>query len=133
VSILVDSNILIDIWSDNATWGERSRIAVTAMRRSGQLVINGLIYAEVSVGFASRHRLDEELGDLGIPLVEIPREALFRAGKAFRDYRRRAGTRDSILPDFVIGAHAEVEALPVLTRDPRRYRTYFPAVRLIEP
>ena len=106
------------------------------MRRQSllhELAINPIIYAEISVSFASSTALDEKLAHLGVIVVGIPRRAAFRAGKAYAQYRRQSGTKSDVLSDFFIGAHAAVLGCPLLTRDTRRYSTYFPSVRLIAP
>jgi predicted nucleic acid-binding protein len=97
------------------------------------LLINDVIYAETSVGFRNVGDFDAALAELGVAVMPIPRLALFLAGKAFTQYRRAGGTRTGVLPDFFIGAHATVEGIPLLTRDARRYRHYFPTVQLIAP
>lgn len=99
----------------------------------GPLVINDVIYAEVSVRFKTIDALEAALAGLGVRLAPIPRAALFLAAKAFRLYRTRGGTRTGVLPDFFIGAHASVQGCALLTRDAERYRRYFPAIRLIVP
>ncbi len=105
------------------------------MRRrfQGPVLINAVIYAEFSIGYAHIEDIDKVLVDVDLQLAETPRPALFLAGKAFQRYRARGGTRTSVLPDFFIGAHAAVARFHLLTRDPRRYRAYFPGVELIAP
>jgi predicted nucleic acid-binding protein len=100
---------------------------------SHRLFINPIIYAEVSIGFERIEEIESALGSAGFVWIDIPKEALFLAGKAFLKYRKRRGSRRSPLPDFFIGAHAAVMELALLTRDARRYRFYFPSVRLISP
>lgn len=131
--ILVDSDILIDILENSPVWGSWSAARLIAVGADETVAINPVVYAELSVGFDSQTSLDRWLDRLEIVLVETPRAALFRAGRAFLAYRRSGGTRSSLLPDILIGAHAEVAGVAILTRDTRRYRTYFPAVRLIAP
>ena len=129
---LVDTNIFLDLLKGDA-WAQWSFGALTEARSQGRLLIVDVVYSELSVGFARREDLDAFLVDAG-PLVQpLSRPALFLAGKAFQTYRQRGGTRTGVLPDFFIGAHAQVEGLPLLTRDPRHYRTYFPDVDLIAP
>jgi predicted nucleic acid-binding protein len=130
---LVDSNVLIDIWTDDPQWYDWSLIPLNEAERSGPLLINDVIYAESSVGFLDREDLDAALLKARVAVASMPRLALFHAGKAFTEYRRRGGVRTGVLPDFFIGAHAMVEHLPVLTRDVRRYRHYFPSEELIAP
>jgi predicted nucleic acid-binding protein len=130
---LVDSNVLLDVVTDGQLWGDWSQEQLEHAAGEGPLFINDVIYAEVSARYASVEDVEAMLLDLGIDLVPIPREALFLAGRAYLQYRAAGGPRTSILPDFFIGAHAAVEQLPLLTRDVRRYRTYFPTVNLIAP
>ena len=96
-------------------------------------MINDMVYAEISIGFAQQSDLDESLEATGIELVPIARGALFRAGKTFQAYRRNAGTRETILPDFIIGAHAVTLSIPLITRDRCRFRTYFPELHIVSP
>lgn len=131
--LLVDTNILVDVWQDDPDWADWSINQLRAQSRVHELAINPIIYAEVSLSYASMETLDERMDDLRLVLHELTRPALFLAGKAFLKYRRAGGKRDSVLPDFFIGAHAAVLGCAVLTRDPRRYRSYFPSVRLLSP
>lgn len=131
--VLVDSNVILDVAFDDPNWGEWSRAKLAHAADSVTIVINPIIYAEVSIGFAHIADLDAALpGDI-FTREHLPYEAGFVAGKAFRDYRRRGGARHSPLPDFYIGAHAAVMQYRLLTRDPARYRGYFPTVALITP
>jgi hypothetical protein len=130
---LVDSNVLLDVVTDGQVWGDWSQEQLERAAARGPLVVNDVIYAEVSTRFASVESIEATLLDLKIDLVSIPREALFLAGKAYLQYRAAGGVRTSVLPDFFVGAHAAVEQLPLLTRDVRRYRSYFPTVDLIAP
>jgi predicted nucleic acid-binding protein len=130
---LVDSNVLIDIFSGDRAWANWSSRALAELGSEGLLVINPLIYAEVSHRYSSRELLDEELPEDTFLRENVPWPAAFLAGKAFADYRLRGGQRRSPLPDFFIGAHAAVAGLRLLTRDASRYRTYFPTVELIAP
>ncbi len=130
---LVDTNILLDLVTDDPTWADWSIRQLDAAAVNGSLVINPVIYAELSVRFERIEDLDEVLAEAGVTIEEIPRAALFLAGKVFRRYRAAGGSRTGVLPDFFIGAHAAVSKLPLLTRDIRRYRTYFPTVNLIAP
>jgi predicted nucleic acid-binding protein len=131
--ILLDSNILIDVWNANPAWLAWSLGQMRAQSQLHELAINPIVYSEVSVSFTTSKMLDERLSDLAIDVLDIPRKAAFLAGKAFMVYRSRGGTKTSVLPDFFIGAHAAVLDCAVLTRDTRRYASYFPAVRLICP
>lgn len=130
---LVDSNVLIDIWTDDPQWYDWSLTRLNEAGRSGPLLINDVIYAESSVGFLNSEDFDVALVKAKVTVAPMPLLALFQAGKAFTEYRRRGGIRTGVLPDFFIGAHALVERLPVLTRDERRFRQYFPSVELIAP
>lgn len=131
--ILVDTNVLLDVVSDDRIWADWSQRQMEAASLVQQLAVNSVIYAELSFGFTRIEEVDAVLADARIRLIDIPREALFLAGKAFRLYRRRGGLKTGVLPDFFIGAHAAVEQLPLLTRDPMRFRAHFPTVRLIAP
>jgi predicted nucleic acid-binding protein len=130
---LVDSNVLIDIFGRNPQWWPWSLARVQDAVRVGPLLINHIVYAETSIRFDSIDEFDAALAAFGATLAPMPRMALFVAGKAFAQYRGIGGLRPGVLPDFFIGAHAMVERLPLLTRDTRRYRHYFPTVQLIAP
>jgi predicted nucleic acid-binding protein len=132
-AVLVDSNVLIDIITDDPTWGGWSSHSLIEVADESVLVINALIYAEVSIGFDAIELLEEALPRDLYRREHLPFEAAFLAGKAFRRYRAAGGTRRSPLPDFYIGAHAAVAGHRLLTRDAARYRTYFPGLRLIAP
>ena len=129
----VDSNVLIDILSRDPKWSDWSYRTLARRSGSGPLLINEVIYAEISIDVASRAEMDSIVESLEVTMARIPKEALFVAGKAYLKYRRAGGIRTGVLPDFFIGAHAQVTGVPVLTRDPRRYRAYFPKVELIAP
>ena len=129
---LVDSNVLLDIFTQTPGWWEWSLAQLEGAALQGPLLINDVIFAETSIRFPKMEGFEKALSDAGITVVPIPRMALFLAGKASVQYRN-AGGAGSVLPDFFIGAHATVEQLPLLTRDTRRYRTCFPAVTLIAP
>lgn len=131
--MLVDTNVLIDVFEDDSDWANWSLSQLQSQSRIHRLVINPVIYAEVSLAFSTVEALDAVLDGMELPLLEIPRPALFLAGKAFAQYRRRGGVKNNVLGDFFIGAHAAVSGLPVLTRDARRYRQYFPMVQLVCP
>jgi predicted nucleic acid-binding protein len=130
---LIDSNILLDVATNDPTWSEWSSQALGAAANESQLAINALIYAEVSIGYGRVEELEQAIPSTTFRREPLPYEAAFLAGKAFLQYRRRGGLRTSPLPDFYIGAHAAVSDFRILTRDPRRYRTYFPTVDLIAP
>jgi predicted nucleic acid-binding protein len=130
---LVDSNVLLDLATDDENWADWSQVQLEQAASAGPLFINNVIYAEVSIRYGTVEAVDATLRDLRIEVVEIPRAALFLAGKAYLQYRAARGTRTRVLSDFFIGAHAAVEQLPLLTRDTRPYRAYFPTVTLIAP
>lgn len=131
--LLVDSNILLDIFEDDQVWAEWSESMLEHHSATHMLCINPIIYAEVSVGFQRIEELEKAIAACGVRLLQIPKEALFLAAKVFVEYRRRKGIRLSPLPDFFIGAHAAVEGIELLTRDTARYRSYFPTVTLVSP
>lgn len=131
--VLVDTNVLLDVLEDDARWASWSQEQLESVALADQLMINAVIYAELSVAFARIEELEEVIAQAALSVEAIPREALFLAGKAFLNYRRRRGGKDGVLPDFFIGAHAAVVGCALLTRDVGRYRTYFPSVRLISP
>jgi predicted nucleic acid-binding protein len=131
--ILVDTNILIDIASGDENWAEWSINALADAMSRGPLAINAIIYSEFSLGFSTEAACDAEIARFHLLFLDLPRAAGFRAGRAFRDYRRRGGARSSALPHFFIGAQASVLGVPILTRDLGRYRTYFPEVELVAP
>lgn len=132
-TFLVDSNVIIDIATVDPRWFDWSSAALARAADEGRLAINPLIYAEVSAGYERIEDLDEVLPGEVFHRLPLPWEAGFLAGRCFVEYRDRGGTRRAPLPDFYIGAHAAVEGLALLTRDARRYRTYFPRVELIAP
>ncbi|MFN3548335.1 MAG: type II toxin-antitoxin system VapC family toxin [Mesorhizobium sp.] len=131
--MLVDSNVLLDLITGDPVWAEWSVDRLDVAARSGPLVINDVIFAELSVRYARIEALELFLSEAGLELVPIPRPALFLAAKAFQNYRKAGGQRSGVLPDFFIGAHAAVSNITLLTRDARRYRTYFPTVKLVAP
>lgn len=130
---LVDSNVLLDVVTEDATWLHWSVDALVRAADRGPLFVNPVIYAEVSIGFSDVEALDEALPASELRRVPVPWAAAFLAGKVFVSYRRNGGVRSGVLPDFFIGAHAAVAGLELLTRDVGRYRTYFPTVRLVAP
>lgn len=131
--ILVDSNVLLDILLDDPEWASWSQSQLDLWARRGPLLVNPMVYAELAAGFDSVRALDDTLDEAGLEFEEIPRDALFLAAKAHVLYRRRGGRRKGVLADFFVGAHAAVRRLPLLTRDIRRYRSYFPTVTLVGP
>lgn len=131
--ILVDSNVIIDVMSEDATWSAWSIAALEEAADGDEIAINPIIFAELAFGFETMAALDLALGEGDFRRLPLPYEAGFVAGRAFVEYRRRGGVRSSPLPDFYIGAHAAIQGLRLLTRDPRRYQSYFPGVQLIAP
>jgi predicted nucleic acid-binding protein len=130
---LVDTNVILDVMRNDTQWGQWSLLELKAARSAGPLLINDVIYAELSVRFETIDELDSAVTGFGFSVKPIPRSALFLAGKAFRQYRLRGGVRTGVLPDFFIGAQAAEQGYTLLTRDASRYRTYFPKLRLIAP
>lgn len=131
--MLVDTNVLVDVLQNDPDWVDWSIAQLRAQSQIHRLIVNPIIYAELSLTFSSVEALDRVLADMVLPVVEVPKPALFLAGKAFVQYRRRGGQKSNVLTDFFIGAHAAVARLPVLTRDAQRYQSYFPSVRLVTP
>jgi predicted nucleic acid-binding protein len=131
--ILVDANVLLDLVTNDPNWAQWSQERLDEEALAGPVLINDVVYAEMSVRYDRIERLEEFLSETEIEIASTPRAALFRAGKAFLQYRANGGVRTGVLPDFFIGAHAEVEGLRLLTRDPSCYRTYFPSVGLVAP
>lgn len=132
-AVLVDSSVVLDLFTGDSAFYQASLDALIQWGSTHQLVINRIVYAEVSVGFTRIEALDAAIAGAGFLTRTIPRQALFLAGKAFVFYRRRGGTRTAPLPDFFIGAHAAVERLPLIIRDDSRVRTAFPTVQLVVP
>ena len=131
--LLVDTNVLVDVLEDDPQWADWSIGQLRAQSKIHRLAINPIIYAELSLTFLTVEALDETIANLGLVMIEMPRPALFLAGKAFVRYRRQGGTKSNVLGDFFIGAHAAVSGHAVLTRDTRRYASYFPSVVLVAP
>lgn len=130
---LVDTNVLLDVLTEDPVWSGWSSEALVAAAESGPLWINPIVYAEVSVRFSRIEDLEDSLPPNDYRRAQLPWEAAFLAGKAFVQYRRNGGTRTSTLPDFYIGAHAAIADVALLTRDSSRYGIYFPTVRLVSP
>jgi predicted nucleic acid-binding protein len=131
--LLVDTNVLVDVFEDDPVWADWSERQLRAQSQVHELSINPVIYAEVSLVFDSVRSVDDAVAGLGLKFQEIPRAALFLAGRAYARYRRSGGTKANVLSDFFIGAHAAVLGCAILTRDGRRYRNHFPRVALVEP
>jgi len=131
--MLVDTNILVDVLEADPDWADWSIAQLRAQSKVHRLVINPIIYSELSMTFSTFEALDAAVDQMQLQIVEMPRQALFLAGKAIVNYRRQGGLKSNVLSDFFIGAHAAVSRLPLLTRDVRRYKSYFPSVKLIVP
>jgi len=131
--LLIDTNVLVDVLEDDPDWVDWSVRQLRAQSQVHELLINPVIYSELSLAFDSVEALDDAVEGLGLSLQELPRAALFLAGRAFVKYRRAGGGKNNVLADFFIGAHAAVLDCPILTRDARRYRSYFPTVSLLTP
>jgi predicted nucleic acid-binding protein len=130
---LVDTNIFIDLLTRNPDWFEASRLALQRRMALGAILIVDAVFAELSAGFASETDCSDFLDALAVEHSAMSRQALWRAGQAFRDYRRQGGSKTNVLADFFIGAQAETLRVPLLTRDAGRYRSYFPKVAVLGP
>jgi hypothetical protein len=133
LTVLVDTNVLLDVATEDAQWFAWSAARLRAVADGEGLALNPIIYAELSVHYETVEALEEALSGHAFARLALPWEAAFVAGKAYRRYRRKGGAKRSPLPDFYIGAHAAVAGLSLLTRDARRYRDYFPKLKLIAP
>lgn len=131
--VLVDTNVLVDVLQDDPQWADWSIRQLRAQSQIHELAINPVIYAELSISFSSLEALERTVATLALRLQDIPRAALFLAGKAHLQYRQRGGAKAQVLPDFFIGAHAAVEGWPLLTRDAGRLQTYFPSLVVLAP
>lgn len=131
--ILVDTNIILDVLTADLQWRPWSAEQIKIARSHGDIAVNPVVFAELCVRSSDIRTVKETLEDFGLVYLDIPRPALFLAAKAFAAYRDRGGPRQSVLPDFFVGAHALAEDMPLLTRDPRRYRTAFPTLAIIAP
>lgn len=131
--VLVDTNVLLDVFENDAKWALWSQDQLDAAAATDMIAINPIIYSELSMAFARIEELDTVIEEASLNIETIPKEALFLAGKVFLTYRKSQGTKHNVLPDLFIGAHAAVMQWPILTRDVGRYRTYFPSVELITP
>jgi predicted nucleic acid-binding protein len=130
---LVDTNVLLDILSNDARWSEWSLRQLARRAAAGPAIVNEIVYAEMSARMDSQAHVERILADFNVRFDRVPTRGLFLAGQSYRRYRSSGGVRTGVLPDFFIGAHAQVAGMPILTRDVRRYRTYFPDVELITP
>jgi hypothetical protein len=131
--ILVDSCVVIDVLENDRRWADWSQAQLETWGARGPLLINAVIYAELAAYAASKEALEAEIATTGLTLREFSRDAMFLAGRAHVAYRRRGGTRAGVLADFLVGAHAAVLQIPILTRDVSRFRAYFPTVKLVSP
>lgn len=131
--VLVDSCVLLDLFTNDPVWADWSENILGQYGQTNTLFINSIIYTEVSIGFNRIEEVEAALEQIGIKVLEIPREALFLAGKIFLNYRKTSAARHSTLPDFYIGAHAMVSDFNVITRDISRYKSYYPDLNLIAP
>ena len=132
MAILVDTNVMIDIVTDDPNWADWA-VAILEQYADQELSINPAIYAELCFDYSSVEEVDYLIRQFGLNYQEIPRDGLFRAAKAFKVYKSRGGAKDFVLPDFFIGGHAESSNTGLITRDVKMYRTYFPGVTIINP
>lgn len=131
--VFVDSCVLLDLFTDDPNWADWSENILEKYSKTNTLYINSIVYTEISIGFNKIEEVEEAISELGIKVLEIPREALFLTGKVFLQYRRNKGTKKSPLPDFFIGAHALVSQFNLITRDSAKYNIYYPQLKLIDP
>jgi predicted nucleic acid-binding protein len=131
--VLVDSNVILDVFLNDLKWADWSESKLEEYSDHTSLYINPIIYSEISIGFELIEDLEPAISKAGFQLLEIPKEALFLAGKIYIKYKRRKGVKRTPFPDFLIGAQAAVLNLELLTRDISRYQSYFPTVKLIAP
>jgi len=131
--ILGDSCVVIDVLENDRNWADWSQAQLETWSARGPLVINAVIYAELAAYASSKESLEAEIAATGLTVRDFPRDALFLAGRAHAAYRRRGGTRAGVLADFLVGAHAAILQVPLLTRDTARFRAYFPTLTLVSP
>lgn len=131
--VFVDSCVLLDLFTDDESWADWSEGILEKYSQTNTLYINSIVYTEISIGFNKVEEVESAINELGIKVLEMPREALFLTGKAFLKYRKNKGNKTSPLPDFFIGAHASVSSFGLITRDLAKYKTYFPQIKLIHP
>jgi len=129
----IDSCVLLDLFTDDPNWGDWSEKILDQYSQTNTLFINSIVYTEISIGFEKIEEVEKAIDQIGIKVLEIPREALFLTGKTFLKYRRNKGTKNSPLPDFFIGAHASVGMFSLVTREMAKYKTYFPQINLVCP
>ena len=132
-TVLVDSNVLLDVITDDPVWGNWASVTLIKLFNEYKLAINPIIYAEVSIRFSTIEELEETISQIFFKRLSVPYEAAFLAGKCYMEYKERGGLKTSVLPDFLIGAHASVSNMKLVTRDVSRYKTYFPELELIAP
>jgi hypothetical protein len=132
-NVLVDSSVILDVFLNDPEWGDWSEGVLAQLSRTRSLIINPVIYTEISIGFERIEELEKAVAECGLKMIAIPREALFLAGKVYVRYRKGKGKKVAPLPDFFIGAHAATEGLELVTRDVSRIKTYFPSVKIISP
>lgn len=131
--VFVDSCVLLDLFTDDESWANWSETTLEKYSQTNTLYINSIVYTEISIGFNKVEEVERAIEELGIKVLEMPREVLFLTGKVFLKYRKNKGNKASPLPDFFIGAHASVSGFGLITRDLTKYKTYFPQVKLIHP
>ena len=131
--VLVDSCVLLDLFTNDSNWADWSENILDRYSQTNSLYINSIVYTEVSIGFNKIEEVENAINELGIKVLEIPREALFLTGKVFLKYSKNKGSKNSPLPDFFIGAHATVSKFELITRDPAKYKAYYPQLTLIQP
>jgi len=131
--VFVDSCVLLDLFTDDANWVDWSENVLEKYSQTNTLYVNSIVYTEVSIGFNRIEEVEKAISELDIKVLEMPREALFLTGKIFLKYRKNKGTKVLPLPDFFIGAHATVSKFDLITRNPSKFKTYFPQVKLITP
>ncbi len=131
--VFVDSCVLLDLFTDDENWADWSERTLEKYSQTNTLYINSIVYTEISIGFNKVEEVESAIEELGIKVLEMPREASFLTGKAFLKYRKSKGNKISPLPDFFIGAHASVSGFDLITRDLAKYKTYFPQIKLIHP
>lgn len=130
--VIVDTNVILDVITDDPNWADWS-IGILEEYSPGGLIVNSAIYAELSFGIEAISEVDNLIRNFGLLYKDVPRLGLFKAAKAFREYKKRKGGKDFVLPDFFIGGHAEALDVPIITRDVSRYKTYFPNIKIIHP
>lgn len=133
MTVLVDTNVILDVVTNDQVWKPWSLDKLNRLAITDRLAINDVIFAELAPGFDKFEEVDDLVDEMGLEFRPMPRSALFLAGKVHQQYRQRSGAKDGVLPDFFIGAQAAIEGLPLLTRDTRRFRGYFPSIDLIAP